>query len=117
MFGKTVEDLQENVVVNKNTITGTLKYVDDYTGFSSNVEEQTGNYLVIHSAVVENVPATITVTVTNPTVLDSDGISVLRIRDKDSQTVTVVASAEGYKPATKIFTLTGLTCEVENGQG
>lgn len=104
--------MQSGVIVGDSAITGTLKYVSDYTGFSGDPELQSGNYLVIHStANVEG--ATITVTVTNPVTLDADGIAVLRIADKDTQTVTVTASKEGYESTTKVFTLSGLTCEEE----
>ena len=96
-----------------NAITGTLKFVDDYTGFSSKVEEQSGNYLVIHAEVPEASDAEIRVKVTNPVTLDDDGIAVLRIRDKNSQTVTVVATKTGYEPVTKVYSLSGLTVETE----
>lgn len=110
LLGKVVTDLQENVAINNNAFTGTLKYVDDYTGFSSKPEEQSGNYLVLHAAAnVED--AVISVKITNPVMLDADGIFVGRIADKDSQTITVVASADGYDSVTKTFSLTGLTCE------
>lgn len=88
-----------------------MNYVDDYTGFSGDPALQSGNYLVLHATVAEDVDATITVTVTNPSVLDEDGIIVLRIADKDSQTVTVVASAEGYTTTTQVFNLKHLVCE------
>ena len=55
--------------------------------------------------------ATIVVTVTNPVTLDPDGDIVLKIRDKSTQTVKVVASKVGYATVTKVFGLTGLTCE------
>lgn len=110
LFGKTVGDLQSGVSISGTNINGTLKYVDDYTGFSSDVSLQFGNYLVLHFAT--DVPGSkITVTVTNPSVLDADGIIVLRIADKDSQTVTVVAEKDGYQTARKVFSLTGLTLE------
>ena len=109
LFGKVVGDLQENVSVNGNAITGTLKYVSDYNGFSSKVAERSGNYIVIHANVDPD--ATVTVTVTNPTVLDDDRVAVLRIADKDSQTITVVAEKDGYRPNTLVFNLSGLTCE------
>ena len=48
-------------------------------------------------------------TVTKPSVLDADGLIVLYIADKDTQTVTVTASKDGYSDVTKTFTLTGLT--------
>lgn len=110
LFGKTVNDLQRSVSVGKTGITGTLKYVSDYTGFSSKPEEQSGNYLALHCEVPGASDATITVTLTNPVTLDADGDVVLRIRDKDSQTVTVVADVDG-RTVTKTFALTGLTCE------
>ena len=85
--------------------------MDDYTGFSSNVAEQSGNYIVIHADVPDVDDATITVKVTNPVTLDDDGIAVLKIADKNSQTITVVASKDGYASVTKVYSLTGLTLE------
>lgn len=85
--------------------------MDDYTGFSSKVAEQSGNYIVIHADVPDVDDATITVKVTNPVTLDDDGIAVLKIADKNSQTITVVASKDGYDSVTKVYSLTGLTLE------
>lgn len=39
LFGKTVNELQSDVVVSDDEVTGTLKYVDGYVDFSSNVSE------------------------------------------------------------------------------
>ena len=111
LFGKTASDLQTGITVGRNTISGTLKYVDDYTGFSSDASLTTGNYLALHAEVPDEDDVTITVKVTNPVTLDADGDVVLRIADKSSQTVTVVASKEGYDSVTKVFKLRGLTCE------
>lgn len=114
LFGLTVSDLQSNVVIGKNAITGTLHYIDDYsTAFSG--DEAEGNYLAIHASVPNVDDATISVKITNPVTLDPDGIFVGRIRDKDSQTITVVASKEGYESVTKVYNLSGLICETENG--
>lgn len=111
LLGKTVGDLQENITFDGNAIKGTLKYVTGYTGFdSSDPELQSGNYIALHFTVPSWHDAQITVTVTNPVVLDSDGVVILRIRDKDTQTITVVASAEGYSSVTKVYTLDQLTC-------
>lgn len=110
LFGLKVGDLQSDIVIGNNTITGTLKYVDDYSSAFSR-EEASGNYIAIHAEVPGVDDVTITVTVTNPSTLDSDGICVCRIRDKSTQTITVVASKEGYESVSKVFTLTGLTCE------
>ena len=110
LWGYDVDDLQENVAVSKNAITGTLHYIDDYsTAFGPG--EDSGNYLAIKAEVPGVDGVTITVTVTNPSTLDEDGICVCRIADKSTQTITVVASKEGFESVTKTYSLTGLTCE------
>ena len=101
-------------VLNNGKITGTLKYVDNYTGFSSDPSLQSGNYLVVHADVVGVPNATISVKITNPVNLDEDRTAVLRIADKDSQTLTVVASAEGYATTTQVYSLKNLVCETES---
>lgn len=113
LFGKNVDDLQANVVIGRSTITGTLKYIDDYDGFSGDTSLNSGNYLVIHAEVPDTDGVTITVKVTDPVTLDEDGIAVLRIADKSSQTVTVVASKDCCGSVTKVFDLSGLVCENE----
>ena len=45
LLGKVVADLQKDCGVSADNIVGTLKYVEDYTGFSSKPEEQNGHYL------------------------------------------------------------------------
>ena len=47
MLGKAVNELQRDVVIADNEVTGTLKYINGYVGFSSNVSEQSGNYLAL----------------------------------------------------------------------
>lgn len=111
LFGKTVGDLQTGVSFGDGTVTGTLKYVSDYTGFSSNIAEQSGNYIVFHAEVPDVEGVTITAKITKTSTLDSDGIAVFRVGNKDSQTLTIVASKEGYDTVTKTFSLSGLTVE------
>ena len=113
LLGKYVGDLQEDIVIDGNSIKGKLLYVTGYTDFSPGDEElQTGNYLALHCT-CSDPGATITVTLTNPSVLDEDGIIVLYIRDKDTQTVKVVASKEGVNSVTKTFKLSDLVVETE----
>ena len=50
VFGKSVSELQDNVVVADGAITGTLKYVTDYTEFSPTPALQNGNYLAVNLA-------------------------------------------------------------------
>lgn len=85
--------------------------MSNYTGFSSKTSEQSGNYLVFHAEVPNVDGVTITAKISKTSTLDSDGIAVFRIANKDSQTLTVVASKEGYEPVTKVFSLSGLTVE------
>lgn len=93
-----------------------MNYIDDYTGFSSNPAEQVGHYIVLHFDTGAVADAKITVTVTNPVVLDDDGIVVLLIRDKDQQTITVVAEKQDYATVRKVYRLTDLTLAPQ-GQG
>ena len=48
-YGKEVDDLQSNIEINEGSqqIVGTLRYVTGYTGFSGDVEKQSGNYLAL----------------------------------------------------------------------
>ena len=115
LFGKVVSNLQSNVSVGASAITGTLKYVSDYTGFSSKTAEQSGNYLAIHCTVPGTTGAEITVELEHGTSgerrLDSDGLIVLRIADKDIQNVIVRDKKTGLETVAKTYTLTGLTLE------
>lgn len=113
LFGKTVSDLQSNVAISGKAITGTLKYVDNYTGFSSKPEEQSGNYLVIHAADPKATSVTVEVLggTSGPRTLDSDGLIVLRIADKNTQRIEVKSYDGVSVKDTKTYSLTGLTLE------
>lgn len=115
LFGKTVNELQSDVVVSDDEVTGTLKYVDGYVDFSSNVSEQSGNYLALKieaepaeaETVVELVGGT-----KGPVTLDDDMNIVLLIKNKDTQSIKVTVD-DGEDSATKTYGLTGLTLETE----
>ena len=112
LFGKTADDLQENIAIDdSNAVTGTLKYVEDYSS-AFGAGEDSGNYIALKFTSDEG--ATITAEVVNGVhgvvTLDEDGILVARIADKSTQSIRVVASKDGVS-VTKTFTLTGLTCE------
>ena len=113
LLGKSVGDLQQNVNIGLNTISGTLKYVEGYTGFSGAAEEQEGNYLVLHvGSTVEDVTFTVElVGGTHGAVeLDEDGIIILKIANTN-QKVKITATKDGYTTSTKTYFLTGLTLE------
>lgn len=111
LFGKVASDLQTNVVVDGTAISGTLKYIDDYSS-AYGAGENSGNYLVLKIESDED--TVITAEIINgahgPVTLDDDGILISRITDKDSQTIKVVASKDGAS-TTKTYTLSGLTLQ------
>lgn len=116
LLGKEADDLQEDVEIANGAITGTLKYVTGYTGFSGDVAEQSGNYLALKVTAVEG--ATITVELKNgtlghPVTLDEDGMIVIRISNKTTQSVEVVATKDD-KSEVQRLTLTGLTLTPES---
>lgn len=115
-MGKTVNELQTDIVVNGDSITGTLKCVTGYTGFNgSNPEEQKGNYLALK---VETSPEDTTTTVElvggtkGPVELDEDMNIVLLVKNKDTQSVKVTTT-KNKKSITKTYELSGLTLETE----
>lgn len=109
-WGKTPADLQSDIEIDGTNISGILNYIDDYSSAFSG-DEASGNYIALHFSVPDVDDVTLTATITNPVTLDDDGILVGRIRDKDSQTITVVASKEGYESVTKVYDLSGLICD------
>lgn len=112
LFGKTVEDFQSDVEITGTAVSGLLNYIDDYSSAGYTGDEAHGNYLVLHFEVPEVEDATIQVTTNGRTQnLDEDGILITHIADKDTQTITVVASADGYESVTKVYTLDSLICE------
>ena len=114
VLGKTVSELQQNVVIGDTDISGTLHYVADYTGFSSNPTDQQGNYLALKFE-VDSPDTDVYVNLAGGTVgwvkLDEDLLHVLKIANKDSQTVQVYYQIGEKKSETKTYSLTGLTLE------
>lgn len=111
LFGKVVTDLQSNVRVIGSNITGTLKYVDDYTGFDpSHPELQVGNYLVVRASTdVEG--TTIYGKLSGDfKELDSDGILVVRVTDETKNLPLVFkATKDGYTMTVDNFNISRLT--------
>lgn len=111
LFDKVASDLQTGVVVdNENkTIRGTVKYIADYSAAGYTGDEKSGNFLVIHCEVPDVTGVTIKAEVVGGThgqvTLDEDGILISRITDKNSQTIRVVASKDGYDSVQKTFSL------------
>jgi hypothetical protein len=106
--------LQTDILVGDDEITGTLNYVTGYTGFSDVVSEQSGNYLALKivTVPVDGVVTTVELVggTKGPVTLDSDMNIVLRITNKGTQSVRVIAT-KGEDSITNIYGLTGLSLE------
>ena len=118
LLGKAASDLQTDIAIDDDyKVTGTLKYVDDYTGFSGDPAEQVGNFIALDFSADDG--CTIEIELTNGAhpgwkALDDDGILVCRITDKDEQKIHVRA----YNPETETTSeitldLSGLTLATE----
>ena len=115
LFGKAVNELQSDMVVADDEVTGTLKYVNGYVDFSSNTSEQSGNYLALKieaepaeaETVVELVGGT-----KGPVALDDDMNIVPLIKNKDTQSIKVTTT-HNEESVTKTYGLSGLTLETE----
>ena len=109
LLGKYVDDLQDGVTITNGVIYGKLNYVDDYTSFSGNPEQQSGHYLAIHAAAEGVTGATIKAFITQESTLDSDGIIVIRIADHNvDKGVTFTITKDGYGPITKHYSFAGI---------
>lgn len=141
LFGKLVFHLQRGIVIEGDEIAGSLAYIDDYAGFSSDPEHQEGHFLALRvrggsadtGIVVEltgdadpqDMRCVYDVSIADETgepILDTDGeaidgmrlgetIMVFRLTDKGSQTIRVVASRDGLEPMTREYSLDGLVLE------
>ena len=117
LLGKKAADLQSNIVVNDKTmnISGTLKHVTGYTGFSSKVDEQSGNYIALNVDPASGFPESMTVEVKNGTsgpskLTAADHHVVLKIKDAATQSIVIKATNKGAE-VTKEYKLTGLTLQ------
>ena len=96
-YGKTVSSLQSDVVVNDDSISGTLHYVTGYTGFSGDSALQSGHYLAIKLDVPNG--ATTTLQLLNnggsgtPVDLGTDDYAVGYIRSKNAKIVITTTLA------------------------
>lgn len=74
-FGKKASDLQKGVFIDDGKVYGTIKYVKDYTGFSSNPKEQQGYYVALHyeSDYADSIKV-------NGVTLDPDGLHILILK-------------------------------------
>ena len=115
LLGKIVTDLQDEVTVSGNTISGTLAYIDDYTGFSGDPAEQVGHFLAVKCTANEGDTIVLDLIGGNhgPVTLDEDGICIIRISNKDTQKLKYIATSADGSTETRVYNLTGLTLAPE----
>lgn len=117
LLGKYVADLQSGVTIVGDEVFGTLKYVDDYTGFSGDPDEQVGHFLVLHVSTGEVANDKITIQLIggdHPAVNvdQSDGIVILRIKNT-AEKVQFLAY-KGSAMTGKVLDLSNLVLEEES---
>lgn len=98
--------MQSDISVSDFSITGTLKYVTEYTGFSSDTSEQSGNFLAL-TLTPDPVDTDVSFRVLNGTheeykaVDPADWTIVARISDISTQKIEVKCVKDSK---TKLFT-------------
>lgn len=119
LFGKDCDDLQETVAVADGAVTGTLKYVTGYTGWSGDPDEQEGNYLALKftNETADEIWVGLDPS-THPdkpmSKLDPDGICVFRVTDVAEQVLKVDVITGGIHDGFSL-NLSEVVCEEANG--
>lgn len=115
ILNKAATDLQTNIKFDSaaGTVTGTLKYVTEFTQFSENSYEQSGNYLALNVTSSDHA-ASISVELLGgsaPICKDAgNGDYVVRVTNTASQSIRVTA-IDGRDSKTEIYSLSGLKVE------
>lgn len=109
-YGLKAKDLQENIRITDGVISGTLKYIEGFSGFSSKPAQQSGNYLALSFA-SENAEK-IETKVNNGdsgsyTDLTNDKFCVYRIKNPITQSIEVRLTNDG-DVSRKTYGLQGL---------
>lgn len=116
MFGTSVSDMQSDVVVSGNAITGTLKHLD--TGDLVDAWGE-GNFVALKFTDIDSNATSVKVGL-EPSygnglveiINDPDKNGAFKVTDKDEQKFVVVQS-DGTKTKRQEFSLSGLVLETE----
>lgn len=116
LFGTLVSDLQSDLAIGRDAITGTLKYLDEgeIAGYWGN-----GNFMAIQFNNIDPRATSVRVGM-QPSegsglvelINDPDKNGVFKVTDKDTQKFVVISS-DGTHTSTATYDLKGLTCEGE----
>lgn len=104
--------MQSDIVVGVDSISGTLKYVTGYTGFSGEAKLQSGNYIALKCTYGNGVTAKCQLIggQFGEVTLDNDKNIVIRITNKDTQSIKFVFTKDGVSE-TRIYSLQNLVLE------
>ena len=113
-YGKAVSDLQKDVIVHDEWISGTLKYVTGYTGFSGDVEEQSGNYLALDFTFTDGATATAQLinakSIKGPVDITAEPFAVIRVTNPRTQKLVITVTKAG-ETVTRTLSFSSLKCE------
>ena len=113
LLDKVASDLQSNVTIGYNTISGELNYIDDYSSAGYTGDEESGHFLALHCQGAED--AVITAEVIGGThgevTLDPDGLLISRI-SSTSQKIRITAT-KNEQSKTRIYYLDNLVLKPE----
>lgn len=114
-YGMAVSDLQSDIAIADGAITGTLKYVTDYTGFSGDPELQSGNYLSLKIADEDAQSIEVSIGDRGPVEVKEDGFIVIRLTSEDLSDELVITDIDGIERETVTLDLSGLALEEPEG--
>ena len=116
VLGKTVSELQTGISIQDNKITGTLLNVTDFAKFSGKKDLQKGHFLALNVSGAEG--ATLFHELIGA--VDSPGLHqfkegdkelIVRITNKETQKIRIVAQKKKYLPSEVTYELSGLTLQ------
>lgn len=98
VLGKSVSDCQENVYVSDSSISGTLKYINNWTAYSEIAAENTGYFVVLKFTDSENAVTKVRtiggINDSREVTLDSDKQAVIRVMSP-RQKIVVTSTLNG----------------------
>lgn len=114
-YGMAVSDLQSDIAIADGAITGTLKYVTDYTGFSGDPNLQSGNYLSLKIADEDAQSIEVSIGDRGPVEVKEDGFIVIRLTSEDLSDELVITDIDDIERETVTLDLSGLVLEGPEG--
>ena len=108
-YNKKATELQNNVLMGSDFICGKLRYIHDYTDFSTDTNLQSGHYLALTMEATQDAEIyTQIIGGKSSEKKVDDGWCVYYIRDPEKQKIRVTAKKNGSVVAQKIYSLTNL---------